>query len=1054
MRLSSVLLLYIIIILLLSSALSISVSAQNDTIPIWDPDWSYRQKIQLPINTNVSYAKFQPIDIRITFENPCWTKNVNETSIRVCCWKGKWFELESQIYDLTYASTNYIEECSLVFLIPEIADGNETYYLHYDDTNKPSTKYSDHVSIEDSHYSRPIIAGISAEAKYYGILEDGYYVYGIGQEGKLLDRSFSQIVVKQRKEREEIDILDSDQIASLAFSYYYGNKEQDESSSDQLFVSKEIIIDGNLMVEFGIKSESRKKDIVTTALYKYYYSPTEDKRLCVRVKHEMVEDAIVIGKENIDGRFGMMASFKSRNPAIKKLNVGEIYPFLHFYDENNLIKEYQLNLNPESKNREWIISYKDDADLGSEGWIAYGNGKEGKAVSIIFSSNEGIVKSGRDERDGIQIKVAEKEYFDFLTAEVDYASINFGRNSYEKGYGHDLKIPEGLVVEYDAELFTSEHGGYVAIQNEAKMYQELIKHRYLSKGTAFEKEEKKYSLTVVTHFGGTRFTYPWLLNRTNRRFPVMWIEVYQENNLILSGIAEKSFLTRYRAQKIFPEVNGGDYLIKVFWKLDNSTKFFNGAKAVTVDGNEKIHIFCSWERKIKLIFSDQNDQGIEGVNTILLKKDGLIFDENITNNDGVTLLKAPYTSRDPYILKAFYKGILVYDGYIRNSLIKINFGIDVVLNDLTVEIRDSNDLPPGVELTPFLSSLQNDDNIQLIPEEIEAGSFIFKDIPSKKYKLQIIYANFVDEKIIDFPKDGTHFSVQFSAEFDLVVDLFDSRANPLIDEDIDFKILRNGIKTLESSKKTFYLPPAIYTIKAYNNDDLVGIKEVELTNNRNIKLVTTLSSIYPTIILGSTIGFIVIIGVLIFMKILSLYSLLKFLTIAFLIIAMIQPWWGLSGSSTFPLAERTAQIFINPQVMIESTTYKEITTFDIAEMPELFIDFLGNIVIIVYIISLLITVSFISSKFGKRKYSFSLNSLSLILIIAIISLFFFGTSKLTEASIGSVQGDGIISISLDETILMQSSWGFSSGFYLVIAAVILTILSLIIEFKNHFMKKK
>jgi hypothetical protein len=102
----------------------------------------------------------------------------------------------------------------------------------------------------------------------------------------------------------------------------------------------------------------------------------------------------------------------------------------------------------------------------------------------------------------------------------------------------------------------------------------------------------------------------------------------------------------------------------------------------------------------------------------------------------------------------------------------------------------------------------------------------------------------------------------------------------------------------------------------------------------------------------------------------------------------------------------------------------------------------------------LISVSFISSKLGKRKYSFSLNFLSLILIIAIISLFFFGTSKLTEASIGKVQGDGIISISLDETILMQSSWGFSSGFYLVIAAAILTILSLIIEFKNHFMKKK
>ena len=386
------------------------------------------------------------------------------------------------------------------------------------------------------------------------------------------------------------------------------------------------------------------------------------------------------------------------------------------------------------------------------------------------------------------------------------------------------------------------------------MYQELIKHRYLSKGTAFEREEKMYSLTVVTHFGGTRFTYPGLLNRTNRHFPVMWIELYHENNLILSEIAEKSLITRYRAQKIFPEVTEGDYLIKVFWKLDNSTKFFNGAKAVSIDGNKKIHIFCSWERKIKLMFFDQNDQGIEGINTILHKKDGSIFDENITDNDGVTLLKAPYTSRDPYMLKAFYKGILVYDGFLRNSLIKINFVIDIELNDFKVEIRDSYNLTPGVELTPILSSMQNNDNIQLIPEEMDAGNFIFKNIPSGKYKLQIIYANFIDEKIIDLPKDGNHLSVQFSAEFNLVVDLFDSRANPLIDEDINFKILRNGIKTLESRKKTFHIPPAIYTIKAYNNDDLIGIKEVELTNNRNIKLVSPAEFAKEAVLYTNTTG--------------------------------------------------------------------------------------------------------------------------------------------------------------------------------------------------------
>ena len=167
---------------------------------------------------------------------------------------------------------------------------------------------------------------------------------------------------------EKFDLLNADQIVSFAFSYYYGNNEDDESSSGQSFVHKNVFVDGNLMVEFGIISESNKKDIRTTVIYKYYYSPLDEKRISVRVKHELSEDVIVKGKENIDGRFGVMFSFKSRNPAIKKMNFGEIFPYLRFYGENDKIEKYQMDIDPESKNREWILSFEDDADLGKEAW--------------------------------------------------------------------------------------------------------------------------------------------------------------------------------------------------------------------------------------------------------------------------------------------------------------------------------------------------------------------------------------------------------------------------------------------------------------------------------------------------------------------------------------------------------------------------------------------------------------------------------------------------------------------------------------------------------------
>ncbi len=1055
MRISKVSIAYVMLILIFSSVLPMSVSSSNNSIPFWNKDWAYRQEIQLPIATNDSFAKYQPIDIRMIFNNPAWTKNENITSVRVCCWNGeKWFELESQIYDLSFIDSNHLQECSLIFLVPEIANGDEKYFVYYDDNEKPAPDYLDHVSIEDSTYSFSPISSISIEANYFGIKEDGFYIYGIGQEGNLLNRAFSQIVVKQKKDMEKIDVLDSDQIVSLAFSYYYGDKESDESSSDQIFISKEILIDGNLMIEFGIKSESKRRDIRTTILYRYYYTPLDDKRLSVRVKHEMLESVIVKGKENIDGRFGMMASFKSRSPTIDKLNVGDIYPYLHFFGENDKVNEFRMNLEPESKKREWIVSYKDDADLGKEGWIAYGNGQEGKVNSIIFSSDKDVIKSGVDERDGIQIKVAEKEYFDFLSAEVDYASINFGRNSFEEGYSHDLRIPEDLIVMFDAELFSSDEGGYEVVRKEAKIYQQLVKHRYFSEDSTFEKQQRKHELTVFTYLGGTRFSYPRLSNITGNFFPVMWIELWQDGKQILSGEANKPLFFRYRSYKIFPEVIEGDYLIKVFWKLGNSIKFFTGAKTVTINKYTRIHIFCSWERPIHATFIDQYGNGIEGVRAVLLNNKGEIFYENTTDETGSVVLKAPFSFGDPYLLKAFYKDLIVHEDQVRNSVVKLRLKLDLELYDFTVKVEDKFNLPPGVEITPTLSKTYDEEVVQLIPTEIERGLYLFEKIPSGDYKIQVSYANFIDEKNFNIPNNGDFVVIRFSAAFDLIIDLFDLQANPLLNSDINLRVYRDGNKILESDERVLSLPPAYYTINAYNNGNLVGFKDVDFTSNRNIKLITTLSSPIPVIILGSILVFLGITITLAVKKIIPIITLLKFLAISFLIIALIQPWWGLSGSSTQPISERNTLMFLNPQVMIESIFYNGRTSYDIAEMPELFVDFLGTILVVVYVVCTLLGLSFASKRFGKKHYSLLLNLLAIILIIGVLSTFYFGTSKVTEASIGNVMGEGLLSIELDETIYMYSHWGFSSGFYLAIIAAILVIITIVLEIKNFYIMQR
>ena len=61
--------------------LSPSVISSSDLW--WDDLWSFRQEIKLNIDTSQENAKYQPIDIRIEFDNPCWAINETVHSMRI-----------------------------------------------------------------------------------------------------------------------------------------------------------------------------------------------------------------------------------------------------------------------------------------------------------------------------------------------------------------------------------------------------------------------------------------------------------------------------------------------------------------------------------------------------------------------------------------------------------------------------------------------------------------------------------------------------------------------------------------------------------------------------------------------------------------------------------------------------------------------------------------------------------------------------------------------------------------------------------------------------------
>jgi hypothetical protein len=1045
---------------------SINTISHEEPSFLWNSDWSYNQEITIPIKTNDIYARNQPIDIIVKFDNDCWVKDESENSIRICCWLNeKWYELESQIYKLNFTRNNtYIEDCRIVFLVPNFSNGEERYFIYYDDSEKPKNNYIDHISIEDDYYYFEPITGLSVEGDYYKITEDGSIIYGIGQKGQVMNRKLSQIVIKMKPETKEFDIMETELLASFSFSYHEGIEDTDEVSSDQVLVSKEIFLDGNLMTKFGIISESKSKNLRTTNIYKYYYCPTQDKKIIVDVKHEIFDDLEVKGVEDIDGRYCNIISYNSKSSSLKKMVFGNILPYIHLYGQNNRIKEYQLNLNPESKDREWIISHEDDCDLGENAWLSYDGGENGKSHGIIFSSNKNIVNQGTDERDGIEIKVAEKEYLNIVGTEIDYVSIGFGRNSYvENGY-HDLLIPNDLIVKFTAEFLTIENGGYEVINKESNIFHELVKYYDESQGDIFEGHDNIYTLTVTPHLSGKFLSYPNLNNMSNFNFPVIIAELYLNDTIVSTTIAQKSLLGRQLIK--FPKLSSNVYTIKLFRKFGNKTKYI-GFGSIKLEKDANLHIYCTWENIIEINAIDQNKHHIDNIEFIIFKNN-YIVNKNFSSYNGSLNLFVPFNLfenyefeninnftfsslfkiSESYTLKGYYKGFIIYNKEIKNSEKKID--IEINLNSLTIELKDRIGFSPGVDVNIYLTSKEMIIPTDIKPFHMGDGIYIFRNLPNANYELNVIYGSFSDKKSVIIPDIGDFINMEFNALYSLKNEIYNSFGEIIDNNNIYLNVFREGTKIFEdiSIDDDINIPPGKYTINVYDKKQLIGSKSVDLLNDKNIEIVTITPSTISVII--SIISFSIISFFVIFLifKRININTFLKIIAICLIIFSLFQPWWILNSSNEELNVEKTSSMYIFSYSMIDKISYNNEVFLDLATIPEEFTDFLVVLLIILYSGLFLMSMSFLPNIFLRRRFSLILVFSSILFIILVNAAFTYGMLKITELSLGSLQGNGVLDIVLsnNQKIYMDSSWGLGFGFYLCIISSIILIFTGFIDF--------
>jgi hypothetical protein len=1039
-------------------------------------DFSFSQEIEIPIDTSLEEAKFQPIDIHVKFKNKCWAKDEKEHSVRVFYVdKFGYNEIESQIYDLKFDRGHYINSCNVVFLIPENINGNEDYYVVYDDIQTNPPNYIDHLTVEDCHYFYEPIPGQKADINYYKIVEDGYIPYVISYEGELVGEGVAQVISKLKKGSKELEVKNIEEFASFTMGYNTGlGAGHYAGTSWSKNPEKTVLIDGNLMVKVRVKSISPEGEIKTENIYTYYYCPCETKkRMDVSVNHEVLKTFDVGGKQIIDGTYAVLFSFKGRSGAIQKLNTGDILPFIHIYSEDNSIKEYESIQDPKSKEEEIVLSNNDDIDLGEKSWFCIDDPSTGKAHGLIFQNNKGIIEG---EREGFQIIAFAEQTVKLPGLEADDFSIMVTRNHYEKGGTKEHTVSKGVNVSFNAEFVTFENGGYKSIDSESDFYRELSKvrpHSTSKNGSGEEKDVEFYNLTTYAHFA-TSIPYGNLFSiLLGRNISYISAELYEYNEgLVSSGcmnrlplceISNFDFdgLTLFQKIKTvlglldfrnfsifkkicFKNIPSGSYIVKIY--RENPTfseeRQYIGYKIIDVNEDTTVHVNCGLEGKAEISILDQNEKGVENVRVFLLS-DGAIIADAVSDQDGKAELKAPCKLTQPYTLRAVYKGFLIDEKKvtlgINNRFIPLETSYSIDLHQLKLSIKDKWNLPVSVDVSPRLESNKMIEPISIPVEMVSDGKYIFRNLLPAQYRLSMNYKSYDLEESIAVKQDQ-EIELVFPAEYKINLNVLNSIGMELPDGKV---LLSRGGKSVsdtinENGKAIFYVPPGEYKLTISSNQNAIGKQNINVINDKKIDVFTNEGSFLHSLVIYLCSILILITLIVMFWK-RKLFIGMKVLSIFILLIALFSPWWTMTGNNV--TTESTVNAYLVPSKIVILVSSTDVIGGEFAVAPDE-VPMVLNIAAILISIAIAIVFTDIVLKEKYHKLTISVN----VAILSILSgLLLYLMSKITEVGVGSLFGEGEFRLLIPGTIELQTlqySWGLGVGFYLGILSVILLVITL------------
>ncbi len=1038
--------------------------------PWWNQAWSYRQNLTLPLSLSTPGAPGQPIDLRLTLQHPCWTQDETHTSIRVIhTHNGDPTELESEISNFTYTAPDQLASCRLVFLLPTDLSKDDTLAVYYDDHPTPPTAYPDHITITTSTYYLEPIPGYAVQSSYYLITDDTRSTYAISYAGQFLYTTTAQYITKLRPNATTVLPTTTDMLADFEFKYYYNEANDQFATTADHATAHTILHDGTLSATIQITSASHDQNLHTTATYTYYHTTTPQTRIRAHVDHTAQKDCTVCPGASTDGTYAQLQCGGIHCSTLPELTIDCLYPYTHLHTATGR-EEYRLDPTPDyaGDTITRLFAPTDNIDLDAPAWASFDDGPNGTAHALLFATTN-VLQHGDNEHDGIQTNLYESTSPNLPGFHNTIAVLQCNRNSADASGIQDLQIPADFHASYDSEFFTSQTGGFPAVETEAACYPLLASILPTASGgpTTSEKPEPLYTLKVlVSHAPSMPFGEALSILR-GKNHSYITTEVYQGTTLVCSGAAVhiplrqttgnstklREILDLQNTSRLktstFPRLPQGEYLVKIYRNhpFGSTRTQAIGYATISLEANTTIKVRCTRPATVRYQVLDQNDQGISKV-TVCLATDNTPVSWGLTDSDGKVSLSVP-TGNERYNSSVMYKGFLLSHESLRLPRIGralVSRTVTTNLSSLRIVVLDTWHLPPEITLNPQVSSPQMYLRQNLSLQPTNPGRYEIQALPAAPYDLRIRYQSFMVNASISLPS-ASPAEILFPAEYHVKVRFLDARGFPL--SGLSLQVSRGSKSMNQSSKSNVLnvsLPPGGYHLEVSSGSGVVASRSLQVVGPREVVVVSAQDPGALGFLIGS-------LGVLVGTVVIGYWKKRWAFLIAGSVIALVigsfwYPWWGILGSSGETLVR--SQLYVLPGSLVSTVQSPQVLSGEMASLPDQF-----SFVMTVFLLSCMVGCGLLVSSICLCRKAWRLALVlwlaSLLVMGAVLVMVLVSISVVSEVSVGGMMGSGGFQAIIPGEGLQNipSTWGLGLGCILFLGALVVSGVGMLVVLRKE-----